>query len=59
MGKLGFGVRDFSLRGSVSNHISNDDKSPTRCSQYQRSGAPAWQWQSGSLKNMSNIDWIN
>ena len=29
MGKSGFGVRDFSLRGSVSNHISNDDKSPT------------------------------
>ena len=29
MGKLGFGVRDFSLRGSVGNHINNDYKSPT------------------------------
>ena len=29
MGKLGFGVRDFSLRGSVSNHIGNDDEAPT------------------------------
>ena len=29
MGKLGFGVRDFLLRGGVSNHISNDDISLT------------------------------
>ena len=29
MGKLGFGVRNFSLRGSVGNHINNDYKSPT------------------------------
>ena len=29
MGKLGLGVRDFSLRGSVGNHINNDYKSPT------------------------------
>ena len=29
MGKLGFEVKDFSLGGSVSNHLSNDDKCPT------------------------------
>ena len=29
MGKLGFGVRDFSLRGSVGNHINNDYQSLT------------------------------
>ena len=29
MGKLGFGVREFLLRGSVGNHINNDHKSLT------------------------------
>ena len=29
MGKLGFGIRNFSLRGSVGNNINNDYQSPT------------------------------
>ena len=29
MGKLGFGVRNFSLRGSVGNNINNHYQSPT------------------------------